>query len=432
MAGALASVLLAGRFMPLCFGIFVGIRLLLIAAVPVDPTSDAAWYFERARDLAASWTYHEGGVATAYWPVGYPAFLAVTFTLSAPSVLAGQLGNLVAGAGAFWLTYGVAKQLLADELTARFTVLLLTLYPNNAAYVPVLMTEIVYLFLLLLATWLFFRSPTILGVVATGVVLGLSTLFKTQTIWLAFLLVPIGFWRWTGRGSRVRGSLLAALVPFVALLVVLPWSIRNLATFGTFVLVSTNGGMTLLTGNNPSANGDFTPEDPLVAQARFSVADQVQADRRARALALQWIRENPAQAIALAPRKVWRLWSRDGEAEWSYQRGTPSYSAHSVVFRTVRVINQLFYAAVLLAAGGGVYLLARHRSYGPTCWFGVLVALFITGIAVLFSGQSRFHFPAMPFLMMYAGWWLVGPHGVLRGIAPARRGPASCGSCQVQ
>jgi hypothetical protein len=246
-------------------------------------------------------------------------------------------------------------------------------------------------------------------------VLGIGTLVKTQTILFAFMLVPIGFWYWGGHGRRTRALVCAALVPLVAILVVLPWSLRNLATFGTFFLVSTNGGMTLLTGNNPSANGDYTPNDPLVAQARFSVADQVEADRRAKALALQWIRDNPVAAIALAPKKVWRLWSRDGEAEWSYQAGAASYETYRMMFRSVRVLNQLFYAGLLLASVAGVCRLARRGPYRPAPWFGVVVALYITGIAVLFSGQSRFHFSAMPFLMIYAAWWFVGPGGVWRG-----------------
>jgi hypothetical protein len=33
-----------------------------------------------------------------------------------------------------------------------------------------------------------------------------------------------------------------------------------------------------------------------------------------------------------------------------------------------------------------------------------VVALFPTAIAVVFSGQSRFHYPAMPFVCLIAGW----------------------------
>ena len=82
------------------------------------------------------------------------------------------------------------------------------------------------------------------------------------------------------RGSAypLRGALIrAVVVGIVALATVSPWTYRNYQVFGTFILVSTNGGMTMLTGNNPSVVGDygrnFSEDDPLVKAARFSVAD---------------------------------------------------------------------------------------------------------------------------------------------------------------
>ena len=38
-----------------------------------------------------------------------------------------------------------------------------------------------------------------------------------------------------------------------------PWSIRNNAVFGEFVLLSTNGGPNLWMGNNPDSTGFYMP-----------------------------------------------------------------------------------------------------------------------------------------------------------------------------
>lgn len=398
------QLLEAKHFLTTCFVVYLGIRLGLIYAVPVSPVSDALWYFGMAQELTASWTYQEDGVPTAYWPVGYPGLLAILFSATGASVLAAQLANLVFSACTFWLIYDLARKGLRSETAARLSVLLLTVYPNNAAYVPLLLTETAYAFVFLLAIWVFLRRTDALGCLLTGVLFGLGTYIKTQTILFAFLAPFLAYWLARSAGGRsMRRSILSGmLVPLVALLVVLPWTLRNYATFGTFVLVSTNGGTTLLTGNNPSANGDFSPEDALVSQARFSVADQVQADRRARDLALAWIRENPLAFAQLVPKKIWRLWSRDGEGEWAFQAGTPRYDDYEGAFRAVRVINQVYYALVLILAAIGVWTLLRSRDWALDAWIGVVVAIFITGIAVIFSGQSRFHFPAMPFLLTYA------------------------------
>jgi len=58
-----------------------------------------------------------------------------------------------------------------------------------------------------------------------------------------------------------RGAFIIAC----AALVVAPWTLpQPRARWAHGFPVSTNGGITLLTGNNDSARGGFTPEDPLV------------------------------------------------------------------------------------------------------------------------------------------------------------------------
>ena len=58
-------------------------------------------------------------------------------------------------------------------------------------------------------------------------------------------------------------------------------------------------------------------------------------------------------------------------------------------------------------AAAAVVLLARER-FGGRRWaaLGVLIVVYLTMISMVYSGQSRYHFPAMPFLIMYDGWLL--------------------------
>ena len=148
----LLRILQHSHFVLLCFVAFVGIRLALLLLIPIaEPFSDSDWYLQRAITLVEQGSYSERGILTAYWPVGYPAFLALLFKVTGPSVIVAQLANLALAAVTFWLLYCVVRNFLHDELVARGAVLLLTLYPNNAAYVPVLLTETLYTFLLLAA-----------------------------------------------------------------------------------------------------------------------------------------------------------------------------------------------------------------------------------------------------------------------------------------
>lgn len=398
------------RFLPLCFLAFVAIRLAIILLIPIaDPFSDSGWYLERARTLIEKGTYSEGGLLTAYWPIGYPAFLAALFKVTGTSILVAQLANLVLAAASFWLLYFIVRNFLHDELIARASVLLLAVYPNNAAYVPIILTETLYTFLLLTACFFLLRNKQWVYVLVAGTIFGLATLVKTQTILLIPVIAFLAYFdAWSFR-SGLRATIRAGLVLAVALAVVTPWGFRNLNVFGHFVL-STNGGTSLLAGNNPSVVGDYSHDysdtDPLFEQVKFSAADQMNADKRARVLAVNWIKDNTGQFVGLMPKKLFRLWAPDGEAEWMYQ-DTPFYKRHTIAFRAVRIINQAFYVLMLILFSLACWKLLTRRA-APVTYLGIAIVLVYTLISIVFSGQSRYHFPAMPFVLAYAAWAFIG------------------------
>jgi len=324
----------------------------------------------------------------------------------------------------FWLLYLWTLRTFGDHLVARGAALLLTVYPNNIAYAPLVLTEYLYTALLLLVSVLLLRPHSNARLATAGFVFGLGTLVKTQTLLLVPALVVIACCSaWSLRGV-VATTLKAMIAVVVTLLVLVPWTVRNYLELGAFVPVSTNGGMALLAGNNPSVVGDYwrdyNDSNPLFEGVRFSVADQVEANRRAGGIARQWILDNPTQFLALVPKKVFRLWAPDGEAEWQYQAGTPWYDQFALWFRLIRVLNQVFFTVILILCLLALRRLLRSAA-PPYMWFGMGVAALFTAISIIFSGQSRYHFPAMPFLLAYAAWVVFTP----RQRHPAENGSAS-------
>jgi len=400
------------KFLIRCFLAFVAIRLAFVLFLPVQPSSDASWYLARGIVLSESGSYSQNGIPTAYWPVGYPAFLGLLFALTGPSLLAAKLANLAFAACSFWLLYFVVRSLSGAERAARGALLLLTVYPNHIAYTPLILTELLFTMLFLAACMCLLGKRTTMYIVLAGILVGLATLIKTQTILIGPALAFVAYcdhWRWkVALGAGIR----AVVVGIVALLTIMPWSLRNYHVFGTFVLVSTNGGMALLAGNNPSVVGDyriiFSDNDPLVAQARFSVADQVGADKRAAALAVNWILANPADFLSIVPKKVFWLWGPDGEAEWQYQAGTIFYDDTVRWFRSARIVNQAYYVVVILLFFWAFFRLVKSRPSGLRPYFGYILAGLLTALCIVFSGQSRYHFPVMPFAFAYVAWALTG------------------------
>src|SRR5206468_12248604 len=133
-------------------------------------------------------------------------------------------------------------------------------------YVPILATEIFYTALLLLAVPLAVRAQTFARLLLAGVVFGIATLTKAQTLFLPAVLFA-GWWLFAGSRPHLGSWIGRAAVIYATMaMVILPWTVRNYLIFGEFVLISTNGGGTLLSGNNPSAWGDYTEQDALVQQ----------------------------------------------------------------------------------------------------------------------------------------------------------------------
>lgn len=390
-------------FLALACLLNVLLRLPLLL-IDVTPTSDPGWYFDRAREVAQGAGYAQDGVPTAFWPVGWPGFLGGLLRLFGPEVVVGELANLVLSTLIVCLVALIGRRLFPDSTVWRLAVVIIAVLPNQIAYVPLLSAEIFFEFLLLLG-FLLVMSRSVIGLIAAGLVFGVAALTKSQAILLP-IFIPLPLLglrdRWYGFTRYMR----VVLITGVAMMtVILPWTVRNYAVLGAFVPISTNGGYTFLTGNNPSARGTYTPNDLLVTDLSVNPKDQVQVNRVARERAWHWIEQNPAGFIKLIPLKVWNLWVGDGEAEWMYQRGYRDYDRYVVFFRVVRIVNQLLYWAVLALAAASVPAMVRQRRTLPAwCWSGFAVIGLFTAISVVFSGQSRFHFALMAFIALYAAW----------------------------
>jgi len=411
LADRFVRLLMARHALPMLFALYLIPRAAVIACA-VTPSSDADWYFGHAAMLAHGLGYLNGhGAPTAYWPVGWPWLLSLGFRLGGVSIWTVGAINWLASALTAWLTLDLGRRLTGSELAARTGLLALAVYPNAILYVPLALTEVAYTALLMGGIWLMVARHGWVAMVAAGLVFGVATLVKAQTLVIVPAILIIMLWRegdaWR-RLPHVAGRGIVVLL--AAALVIAPWTFRNHRELGAWVAVSTNGGITLLTGNNDSARGGFTPDDPLVhALDARSDLGEVAYDAEARRLGVAWIKAHPVRFVALAPLKVWHLWGPDGEGQWAYETGSRAFRAAPHLFLAVRAANQVWYWLLLIAFVAAPWRIATLRHAAGQRWIdwwlvAYAVALFPTAIAVVFSGQSRFHYPAMPFVCLIAGW----------------------------
>jgi 4-amino-4-deoxy-L-arabinose transferase-like glycosyltransferase len=425
LATRVQALVMHRAFMPLLFVIFVAIRLIIALAVPVVITSDSLWYTSRALEMIDTGSYVDQGIPTAYWPVGYPFILSFFLRFTENPHLAGIALNLLAGIASIFALLWIGRRLTGREDMARGAALLLTLYPAHILYTGQLLTEPTYIAFLLLAFGLLVTSRSWKTDLAAGIVFGLATYIKAQTYLYPFGLIIALVMIY--RGYTLRRAAVASLAVYIGLFaIVLPWSFRNLQTFGSFVMVSTNGGPTLYDGNNPLSTGGFSgfplgpryeallPTLPILP-AEYTTR-QVEWDALTKKMAFDYIKQNPGAFLGAMPVKFRRLWSTNTDALYAFDLG---YAAHAKTVLAAKVGSLAVYLVILLGSiwTAGIAIRAMARRDESQAWLGLLYTfpVFTSLIAIIFSGQSRFNLPAMPFLMLGVAWL------VLRRIPPVAK-----------
>ncbi|MEG3175118.1 glycosyltransferase family 39 protein [Sphingomonas sp. RB3P16] len=414
---------------PAIIALALVLRLAMLLLLPQVASSDGEWYMVRAAEMARGMGYQEAGHPTAFWPVGYPALLAVSMMLFGPGLFGPLLLNLLSVAGILGALLGLGRVLGAGPLATRIALLLYALYPAHIAYTgqPASETASTALAMVALLVLIAGRKRSRM-LVAAGLLFGLATLMRAQ-----MMLFPIGViiaLLIVYRDFRWRDALRAAVLVNLALAaVVLPWSLRNVQQMGAFVPVSTNGGVSLFYGANDRATGDWfawerTPYWDEVVGIPYSerVEQQVELDRRFKARATEWIKAHPARWTLLGFRKMALLWVKDSDGFWSLDK---TYPDHATMWRAVQGVDQLYYMALvglgLVALGVAVRERVRGRmAQAPLLLLGCMPA-FATLTAFGFTGQTRYHYPAMPFLILAAGWTVAL---LLRRLAERRAEPA--------
>jgi len=173
------------------------------------------------------------------------------------------------------------------------------------------------LFCLLTARLVRSRGYRILTGAAAGIALGV--LFLLSQVVLLFAIAWIGFLL-ISQPSRGRGALrfLTALA-VTAILVNLPWLIRNYGLWGEFVS-RTNLGQTLYASNNNCAEPSLSremlsgchpathPESSAIEAAILQSIGEPAYDRLKTAQALQWMRSHPRRFFRLTGARIAEFW----------------------------------------------------------------------------------------------------------------------------
>jgi hypothetical protein len=227
---------------------------------------------------------------------------------------------------------------------------------------------------------------------ALGATLGLAILSNTR---LAFLPLVLGAYLvWQTRGWRQAASVVAA-----AVVVCVPWAIRNDVEVGCFTLTTDTRALwkannehtyeTLAAGkwidDVPRIPGSpYTPEEAQTLYYRdgkLVYVDECAQMRYYRGLAFDFVEEQPGEKARLAGQAARMLWDpRSIRTE-----GRPGGSFLDTARTWVQPIYMIpLYAFALV----GLFLLPRR-----VAWLIVIVLAYQTVIAMGFAGVTRYRVP---------------------------------------
>ncbi len=416
-------------FVPFCFILAVILRIVWLLLVDSKAVSDSFWYFEKGTEIASGKGYVINGLPTAYYPVGYPVFLAVIFKVFGSQLLAGKIANIVLYTGILYFSYSISKEIFNSVSIGKITLLTLSIYPNHIAYSSILATEILFLFLLLAGSYLFLIiRKRLWSLVSSGIVWGLMCLVKPQGFFIPVLFIlTVTFHSRKAIWSKLKEAFIIYVFIITALV---PWVIRNYYVFNEFFIISTNDGINLLIGNNPYATGEYSLSDEAVyylwdSDNQYSSPDSLVknlktteywtsygfknenvASSKFRKKTLDFVLNNPLKEIKLLPVKLFLNYKKGNEgigwamAEISFdsavkKNGILLYGKIANYFYFMVMVFSLFY----LLRSAYKILVKKQKIFFPLT--GLYIILYFTLLALIFFGGYRFNFPVIPWLIMY-------------------------------
>ena len=392
----------------------LALRLLAASLLQSGPSAMASWYLGSAIQISQGGGFTIGGEPTAYYPVGYPAFLAALLTMLGTRPMAVRLATALLSWLALVLVYSIARR--RSEMTGRIALALMALYPNQIAYVSIPHPEVLEQSLVLLASWLWIRGRLESGgrrgkssFLFSGLCFGLATLTKPTAF-----LVPAIFALVDGslrRENRRRSIAALVLVYSVLVAVVAPWTVRNFLVSGVPIPVSTNLGINLFIGSGGTLDSGNSPRSSAVPGTQ----GEILRDREYRSMAWRALTADPLAAVGRIPGKLVGLYARDDEGLRYHAQviySISSWPRGPAIFQiSLRGARIYYYGVVLLLAWGAT---RRKRELSPPRqpWLSGMVlgmvAYYSMLYGIVFFGTPRFHFGLVPWLVMGAAMTLAG------------------------
>jgi 4-amino-4-deoxy-L-arabinose transferase-like glycosyltransferase len=384
-----------------CFAVGAVLRILWFLLYPAPQHSDQAAYFGLARSLVENHTYGISNGGLAYWPPGYPFFLAGWLLVFGFKFWVPLLAN-VALFGASLFVVGRLARRIGGTAAGHLSVLFLVFWPTMVMTAGLASKELLVLFLLCLALLIFTdaREAVSLGkgialATLTGLLLGFASLTQPSLMLFPTVLVAC---EWLFAEKLSRSLSRVAVVAAALCIAILPWTFRNHRVLGAWVPISTNGGDVFYRANNPLATGGYTP----AGEQSLEGLGEVQRGKVGFRLGKEWIRAHPGRFLALAVRK--QVLFLGDDAQGAFETLKRGLGIGGIRYFAWKGISNLYWWFLWIL----VFILLvihwdRELSRNPLLATVMVGILYLYSIHSVFESGAKYHEPLMGLFAVLAG-----------------------------
>jgi 4-amino-4-deoxy-L-arabinose transferase-like glycosyltransferase len=397
-----------GRALICAAGLLLRLAFALFYWVDQPLTHDEREYLALARSIARGngFTYPAdepvAGTAQQFGRApGYPLFLAA-LGVSTPSDTVParvKIAQAIVGTIGIWLIAAIAAR-AAGPKAGTVAATIAAVYPPLVFIPAYAFSETLFSTVALLTAWVLDHAvasprmasperPPYMGprhrralAAASGALTAAAILIRPTMLFFVPLAIV---WLLVSRRGTARVS---RTVLFSAAIVIgiTPWTIRNARTYGRFMLVASEGGVTFWTGNHPLARGEgdlaanpALKREELAFRRSHSGLTPEELEPLYYRDAFKWIASAPGSWLTLEVRKLFYTIVPIG----------PSYRLHSRKYFAASAVS---YVLLLLPAALGAWRLGRRGRVPVPLW---LMAASTILASLVFFPQERFRIPVI-------------------------------------
>lgn len=362
----------------------------------IQPIVDARAYDNLAWDIARGKGYEAVSSIARPGPA-YEYFLALIYYIFGHHYAAVWIFQAALLAATAYFVFRVSKFAMPANWHPFIGLLaagLVGFSPDLITVSAMLMTESLFLFLIVAGTYFFlknFHSNHLGWLILSAIFWAGAVLTRSNLLFALLPLIIFLFYKKEFKG----------LVFFLITLAICftPWTVRNYLVFGE--LRPFNAAYALLyVGNNPESTGELGPYPLPNGYGDFSKMNQIENDQALYAAGKDYIFSHP---LDFARKTIWRVSIYFSSARpfafWPHLEG---------IGRLITAIASSAYAGFIFSFGlaGVVLAFSQKLLFSREKLLLLASVFFLVPVPLIFLiVETRYRFPSYPFLAIFASWF---------------------------